>query len=120
MDQGARWAACRATGDPVCLQMWTRCRFLARSREWVAVFTDACRTKKALLVATKGSLMPTGALHARVMSDGEYVKCRCTIGQEHDENGWYEDDDEDGGTKYCCGAIYEDGEDTCASCGEPL
>ncbi len=23
-------------------------------------------------------------------------------------------------TKYCCGAIYEEGEDTCASCGEPL
>ena len=24
------------------------------------------------------------------------------------------------GPKYCCGAIYEDGEDTCRSCGEPL
>lgn len=24
------------------------------------------------------------------------------------------------GAKYCCGAIYEDGEDTCMSCGEPL
>lgn len=24
------------------------------------------------------------------------------------------------GDKYCCGLIYEDGEDTCASCGEPL
>ncbi len=24
------------------------------------------------------------------------------------------------GPKYCCGMIYEDGEDTCASCGEPL
>lgn len=23
-------------------------------------------------------------------------------------------------TKYCCGAIYEDGEDTCRSCGEPI
>jgi hypothetical protein len=22
--------------------------------------------------------------------------------------------------RYCCGAIYEDGEDTCQSCGEPL
>lgn len=22
--------------------------------------------------------------------------------------------------KYCCGMIYEDGEDTCMSCGEPL
>lgn len=25
-----------------------------------------------------------------------------------------------GDTKYCCGLIYEDGEDTCASCGDPL
>jgi len=25
-----------------------------------------------------------------------------------------------GGTSYCCGMMYEDGEDTCASCGEPL
>ncbi len=24
------------------------------------------------------------------------------------------------GTNYCCGAIYEEGEDTCMSCGEPL
>lgn len=24
------------------------------------------------------------------------------------------------GPKYCCGLIYEDGEDTCMSCGEPL
>ena len=24
------------------------------------------------------------------------------------------------GPKYCCGAIYEEGEDTCMSCGEPL
>ena len=24
------------------------------------------------------------------------------------------------GPKYCCGMIYEDGEDTCMSCGEPL
>lgn len=22
--------------------------------------------------------------------------------------------------RYCCGAIYEEGEDTCRSCGEPL
>lgn len=26
----------------------------------------------------------------------------------------------DSSAKYCCGAIYEDGEDTCRSCGEPL
>lgn len=25
-----------------------------------------------------------------------------------------------GGPRYCCGAIYEDGETTCESCGEPL
>lgn len=25
-----------------------------------------------------------------------------------------------GSAKYCCGAIYEDGEDTCRSCGDPL
>ena len=24
------------------------------------------------------------------------------------------------GPKYCCGGIYQQGEDTCASCGEPL
>jgi len=25
-----------------------------------------------------------------------------------------------GGSKYCCGDIYEDGETVCSSCGEPL
>jgi len=30
------------------------------------------------------------------------------------------DDSNDGSAKYCCGAIYEDGETRCASCGEPL
>lgn len=29
-------------------------------------------------------------------------------------------DSEYSGSKYCCGAIYEDGEDTCMSCGESL
>lgn len=31
-------------------------------------------------------------------------------------------DEEDGGssTSYCCGQIYEEGETTCMSCGEPL
>ena len=24
------------------------------------------------------------------------------------------------GPKYCCGMMYDEGEDTCASCGEPL
>lgn len=37
----------------------------------------------------------------------------------HQELGcqWGDDDDS---TKYCCGMIYEDGEVTCTSCGEPL
>ena len=30
------------------------------------------------------------------------------------------DDEDDGGAKYCCGMIYEDGETTCSSCGEAL
>ncbi|MEU3954940.1 hypothetical protein ACIG54_17825 [Streptomyces achromogenes] len=30
------------------------------------------------------------------------------------------DDGTDGGPQYCCGMIYEDGESTCLSCGEPL
>lgn len=45
--------------------------------------------------------------------------------------GWVGDSDEisvdfgctncaDGFPTYCCGGIYEQGEDTCASCGEPL
>ena len=45
--------------------------------------------------------------------------------------GWEGDSDEisvdygctecaDGFPRYCCGGIYEQGEDTCASCGEPL
>ena len=50
-----------------------------------------------------------------------------TCGQEVDD----EDDLEDGecdecaaseytGPKYCCGIMYDDGEDTCMSCGESL
>ncbi len=30
------------------------------------------------------------------------------------------DDGTDGDARYCCGMIYEDGESTCGSCGEPL
>jgi hypothetical protein len=33
-------------------------------------------------------------------------------------NECYENDDS--GTKYCCGMIYEEGETVCASCGDPL
>lgn len=25
-----------------------------------------------------------------------------------------------GGSSYCCGIMYDDGEDTCRSCGDPL
>lgn len=46
-----------------------------------------------------------------------------------DDDNYIETDGEDwhitcselrGGPSYCCGLIYEDGEDTCVSCGEPL
>ena len=40
--------------------------------------------------------MPTGQLHARICSAGVLEKCHCTIGEDHDENGWYEDDGDDG------------------------
>jgi hypothetical protein len=38
----------------------------------------------------------------------------------HQELGCEWGADDDSGPKYCCGAIYEDGETVCASCGEPL
>ncbi|WP_181793215.1 hypothetical protein [Streptomyces sp. WELS2] len=39
----------------------------------------------------------------------------------HQELGCEWGDDETGGdARYCCGMIYEDGESTCRSCGEPL
>jgi len=38
----------------------------------------------------------------------------------HEELGCEWGDEDGGGTKYCCGMIYEDGESTCRSCGEPL
>jgi hypothetical protein len=54
----------------------------------------------------------------------------CTVCEEEvDEVDWHGEDElctdcfqnsGDDGDKYCCGAIYEDGEDTCMSCGEPL
>ena len=40
--------------------------------------------------------MATGPLRARISGDGAtYEKCRCTIGHDHDENGWNGDYDED-------------------------
>ncbi|KJF25092.1 hypothetical protein SZ00_02018 [Rhodococcus sp. AD45] len=53
----------------------------------------------------------------------------CTSCEEsvEDEANWYEQDEicmacleVGGGSTYCCGAIYENGEETCGSCGEPL
>ena len=54
------------------------------------------------------------------------LKCDC-CGREVDANEieggeceecWNAEDRS--GPMYCCGVIYEDGEDTCRSCGEPL
>ncbi|MFP3991033.1 hypothetical protein U9R90_26905 [Streptomyces sp. E11-3] len=39
----------------------------------------------------------------------------------HQELGCdWSDDRTHGDAKYCCGMIYEDGESTCRSCGEPV
>ena len=38
----------------------------------------------------------------------------------HQELGCEWGDDDSGGDNYCCGILYEDGESTCMSCGEPL
>jgi hypothetical protein len=49
--------------------------------------------------------------------------------EEVDELNWHDEDElctpcfevsGDSTAKYCCGSIYEEGEDTCKSCGEPL
>lgn len=66
-----------------------------------------------------------------VSSDGDASDEETTLtcdscGDEVDENdmqeGQCEDcyNSDDSGPRYCCGAIYEEGEDTCMSCGEPL
>lgn len=50
-------------------------------------------------------------------------ECGDTVDEYESEDGeCYECRYPDGypGPKYCCGAIYEEGEDTCLSCGEPL
>lgn len=47
--------------------------------------------------------------------------CGCAVDESEMEEGQCEECYSDySGSKYCCGAIYEDGEDTCRSCGEPL
>lgn len=48
--------------------------------------------------------------------------CGCEIADENDmQEGMCEKCFSDWSpASYCCGMIYEDGEDTCASCGESL
>ena len=48
--------------------------------------------------------------------------CGCDVDEDDMQEGHCEDcyNSEYAGAKYCCGAIYEEGEDTCMSCGEPL
>ena len=47
--------------------------------------------------------------------------CGCDVDEEDMQEGQCDECySEYTGAKYCCGAIYEDGEDTCRSCGEPL
>ena len=48
--------------------------------------------------------------------------CGAEVDEDEIEGGECEDcyNSEYSGPRYCCGAIYEDGEDTCMSCGEPL
>ena len=38
----------------------------------------------------------------------------------HQIVGGCEEGSDDGGTNYCCGVMYDEGEIVCASCGEPL
>ena len=48
--------------------------------------------------------------------------CGCDVDENDMEEGQCEEcyNSDYSGDKYCCGAIYDDGEDTCRSCGEPL
>lgn len=48
--------------------------------------------------------------------------CACFVAPDavDDEGQCLDCDGEYSGTKYCCGQIYEEDEDVCASCGEPL
>jgi hypothetical protein len=48
--------------------------------------------------------------------------CGCEVDENDMQEGQCEEcyGSDYSGAKYCCGAIYEDGEDTCMSCGEPL
>jgi hypothetical protein len=48
--------------------------------------------------------------------------CGCEVDESDMEEGQCPEcyGSEYTGPKYCCGMIYEEGEDTCASCGESL
>lgn len=47
--------------------------------------------------------------------------CGCEVDESDMEEGQCEECYSDySGPKFCCGAIYEDDEDTCRSCGELL
>lgn len=48
--------------------------------------------------------------------------CGGDVDESDMQNGQCEEcyDSDDYGPTYCCGAMYEEGEDTCMSCGEPL
>lgn len=57
------------------------------------------------------------------------MKLVCSSCEEEveDEADWHDDDqmcnacrEVGDAAQYCCGVIYEDGEDTCMSCGDPL
>jgi hypothetical protein len=50
------------------------------------------------------------------------VSCGTEVDYDEIEEGECEDcyNSPFTGTRYCCGAIYEEGEDTCMSCGEPI
>lgn len=53
------------------------------------------------------------------VSDDTCEDCGAELAAEDDT--WCQDClDDYSGPKYCCGAIYEDGEDACRSCGEPI
>jgi hypothetical protein len=53
--------------------------------------------------------------------------CSSCEQEVEDETDWHDDDqmcnacwEVGDAAQYCCGVIYEDGEDTCMSCGDPL
>ena len=48
--------------------------------------------------------------------------CGAEVDEDEIEGGECEDcyNSDYSGSSYCCGVIYEEGEDTCMSCGEPL